>query len=616
MQLTEQPEAGAGSAPFQARLLCWLRARWRTRRGDWPGKDGAAALGRVIADLDRLNGGTERDFLKIGEKLAGFMEAVKLVSSELAGLADQLLGEQGARASEALTGALEHARRMVECAEGSASLLGGMRRDAERMKETLNGFKDTLATFHILGVLTRIETAHLGSVGANFGHLADDVKALADTIQGKIESAMETVGRLIAPIEGVLHGVSEHLEGRAKDLPRVLAELLAELEEFRAVQSRTREATLRLEARYAAISKAFNELIVSIQFHDITRQQVEHVVEALRRLRGGSGGAGNGGDPVAVLELQSLQLADAGGKFAASVATVGNSLDEIAANVLEMDGESRALSGVSGDAQNSFFLQMERKCTAIRAHLGGCAETEEAARSASANLGDTIDWMQGSIEEIQAIEIQVQRMALNASIRSDHIGAAGDALGTLAVAMQTLAAQSRERSDALTAAVERISQAAQGLSGHLGEARKANRGVSLEAIGAVAADLHSASERSFARIAQIAARSQRLREDIAAAREGFSAGDLFAEAIADAQARLREIGEGQRSGARRDGAGRWERDMADLAKHYTMQAERDVHAGVAGEAASMAPAPAGAIQAPPGFPSLEAAELGENVELF
>ena len=625
MSIAGQPEARVGVAPVRARLSAWLRVprsagmlgglwRWKTAANGPRGKDWAAALKTVIADLDRLNRATERDFLKIGEKLTGFTGTVKTISSELTGLADQLLGQQGLRASEALTGTLEHARRMVACAEDRAALLGGMRQNADRVKHTLNGFKDTLSTFHILGVLTRIETAHLGNSGADFGHLADDVKALADTIQGKIESALETAARLIPPIEAVLQGVSAHLEGSAKDLPRVLAEVLAELEEFRAMQNRTREATLRLEARYSAISEAFNDLIVSIQFHDITRQQVEHVSEALGRLCPASGAADGAAsrdhtDPVAVLALQSMQLADAGGKFAASVASLEHSLNQIASNVLDMAGESQALSGLSGDAKNSFFLEMERKCTEIRTALGGCAGTERAAQTASTELSETVDWMYGSIEEIRAIEVQIQWMALNASIRADHIGAAGDALGTLAGAMQALAFQCRERSDSLTTAVGSIGEAAQGLSGHLGDARTSQRGVSLEAIGAVAADLRSSSERSFSGIAQIAARCQQLREDISAVRDGFSAGAVFAEAIGRARDMLSELGAGKHSGPR-DGAPHWEHGLADLARHYTMQAERDVHAGVTGAA------PAAAPEEPPALPFGEASELGDNVELF
>jgi hypothetical protein len=314
------------------------------------------------------------------------------------------------------------------------------------------------------------------------------------------------------------------------------------------------------------------------------------------------------------MALQSKQLADAGERFAASVASVGNSLDRIAANVLDMAGESQTLSGLSGGAENSFFLVMERRCEAIRAALGGCSETQQAARKASDELSETIDWMYGSIEEIRAIEIQIQWMALNACIRADHIGSTGDALGTLAGAMETLAVQSRERSDSLTAAVGSIGEAAQGLAGHLGAARTSQRGVSLEAIGTVTADLRSASERSSAEIAQISARCNRLREDISALRDGFSAGALFAQAIGHARDMLREIGGGEYSSAQQDGTGQWKLGLADLAKRYTMQAERDVHEGVAREAAGAEPA--AVLNEPAGFVSGEVSELGDNVELF
>lgn len=119
---------------------------------------------------------------------------------------------------------------------------------------------------------------------------------------------------------------------------------------------------------------AFKKLIVSMQFHDITRQQVEHVIGVLRCICSESaredGGISRGpGGTAAVLALQASQLADAGEKFAASVASVAHNLDDIAAHVLEMADQSRALSGLSEDEKNSFFLQMERGFTAILAGL-------------------------------------------------------------------------------------------------------------------------------------------------------------------------------------------------------------------------------------------------------
>jgi methyl-accepting chemotaxis protein len=502
-------------------------------------------------------------------------------------------------------------------AEGCAGLLDGMRREAARVTETLSGFKDTLSIFHIIGVLTRIETAHLGSAGADFGNLADDLKSLAGDIQAKIESSLDAAAQLISPIQNALDRVSAIEEGQAKDLPEVIAGVVANLKAFRDMQDRTRDASVRLASQYGAVSEAFNKLIVSVQFHDITRQQVEHVIEALRRLVPASGGAGGGissghGDPLAVLALQSMQLADAGEKFAASVASVAHNLDRIAEHVLEMAGESRTLSGLSEDAKDSFFLEMERACTTILAGLGGRTDAEAAAQAASGAMAESIGRMHASIGEIRIIEIQIQWMALNASIRSAHIGAAGDALGVIAGSMQKLAFESKQRSESLVQALGSMSDAAGRLAGPGGPAPGIGHRASgdcSEKMRAAVADLHSSSERSFSQVAQIAARSEGLREDLFAARNSFSAGALFAEAIGRARSMLQEIGGAEHSGAPPDGAGRWERGLADLAKHYTMQAERDVHEGVT----KAAPA---ALAEEPGFPSGDVSELGDNIELF
>jgi hypothetical protein len=146
---------------------------------------------------------------------------------------------------------------------------------------------------------------------------------------------------------------------------------MASLSAFREIQNRAQDSSARLRAEYEAISDAFKKLIVSIQFHDITRQQVEHVIEALRRVHCTSEGetgslSRDRRGAAAVLILQSSQLADAGEKFAASVASVAHNLDDIATWVREMADESRMLSGLSEDEKNSLFLQMGEVPASVR----------------------------------------------------------------------------------------------------------------------------------------------------------------------------------------------------------------------------------------------------------
>jgi hypothetical protein len=215
------------------------------------------------------------------------------------------------------------------------------------------------------------------------------------------------------------------------------------------------------------------------------------------------------------------------------------------------------------------------------------------------------------------MEIEMQRIALNASIRAAHIGVSGDALGVLAGSMQVQASACGERSESLGAALGSMSQSATRLSGQSGQGPDGEGGSqesgkpqgSLEEMRSGVAELHSSSERSFAQIAEIIACGARLREDLSATRQGFAVGALFAAAVGRARGMLQEIGERNPSALPPDGSPAPDLGLDDFAAHYTMQSELDVHDEHQGFTTA---APAGQ----PDVPATEAGELGENVEFF
>ena len=69
------------------------------------------------------------------------------------------------------------------------------------------------------------------------------------------------------------------------EMPSLIAEVMTGLESLEDRHRRAVEVFLRQAAEYQKVSAAFEDLITAIQFHDITRQQIEHVADALRRLR-------------------------------------------------------------------------------------------------------------------------------------------------------------------------------------------------------------------------------------------------------------------------------------------------------------------------------------------
>ena len=172
----------------------------------------------------------------------------------------------------------------------------------------------------------------------------------------------------------------------------------------------------------------------------------------------------------------------------------------IAVHVLGMAEESRTLSSSSALEKDSFLLPMAQRCSAILDNLILCGETEAAAQVISGSLSEPIGRMRESIEAIQAIEVRMQRMGLNANIRAAHVGVAGDALSVLSGNMQHLARECGERSEGLIEGLHAMSAATTRLSGERGLPQVSSRSYQdpcIEGLRAAVADLHSSSECSF-----------------------------------------------------------------------------------------------------------------------
>ena len=124
-------------------------------------------------------------------------------------------------------------------------------------------------------------------------------------------------------------------------------------------------------------------------------------------------------------------------------------------------------------------------------------------------------------------------------------------------------------------------------------------------------ELRSSDESSLSRLHTIAVLSSGLHDGIQACRSGFTAGRAFAEVVQRTRTLLEGIATDAAPGCLGDAVNATERHLENLATHYTMQAEREVHESVARGTAAIAPP---ASEAPVGVP--EGDDLGDNVELF
>ena len=539
-----------------------------------------AILAEIEGELASLNRLTEHEFLAMGGKLHGFIEIVDQISSDLAAIADLISGEQGAQASKALSIALDFSTGMRVSVDQGNELMAEIRQQANRLRRTLALFHGTASTFHSLGLLTRIETVRLGSAGQDFGNLAEDVRLLARNIQSRVESALDTAEQLTPRIEAALRELAALQRGQAKELPLAISQVSTNLASFQELQQKSRAASIRLGAEYQKISEAFKSLIVSIQFHDITRQQIEHVSEVLERLCAaqpeGTLRLLDLPGAATVLELQSSQLADALEKFCASTASVAASLDQVSSNVVEMMSEKRELAGLSASGNGSSFLEMEHGCNTALASLGHCTRAQAATRTSGGGLVAKIAGVQESIEEIRKIEAQMQQTAMNARISAGHLGNEGDALSTLADEIKHRAFESREGSDALLQTLKAMGKIAACIAKHgaTGEGRDADEGC-LDGMRNAVENLRASYEGGLQRIEQVTARGNRLCQELDQIHANFSVGTLFAEAVNRVQVKLQAVIASAKATCHDSETP--DIGLAAFITHYTVKSERDVY---------------------------------------
>jgi len=554
-------------------------------------------LQTVSRDLQDLNRHTERDFLQVGAKLGVLLETVREVSGQAASAAELISGERTAGASSALQEVLSYA-----AGQSAGRDIAGLRAvlsDADAVRIPLERVQSMVRSFRVMGTLTQIESARLTAARIGFADLAGDVATLANEIESQAGHILETAGQMRTQVAGTLARVMSAENQQMARLPEITARVQSGMRALEDARRQASEASARLAGRYQDTSAQVGELVASLQFQDITRQQLEHVCEALAAAgRDLEANPRSMGGLRAVVELQQAQLTATAAAFSSSVGQIRETLHAIATDVSAMAQASEELLGSAREGTSSSFAALERDLTELLETLSRWSETERDRIAGLHSLRETVAQMNGLAEGIQGITIRMQRIALNSSIRAIQIGEPGAALASVADAIQRLSADSSGIAEEVAGILGGLLAKVRGVGEHAAVDRGQAGGAahlrhSLET-------LRAAEETTCARIASVSNLAARLSAELTESLRRFGDQARFGEVVEACRKKLAEVA--SRTGAARQ-AGVGEQHVSQLRSRYTMQTERSVHDNLVGSAAAE-PAAAGG------------GEFGANVDLF
>jgi len=646
-----------GRGAIEMQLFSFLNITARSARQ----RDCSSRLHETVQDLAELTSGTEGEFLAFGEKLRDFYSRTKEVSNLSASITEKMIGAEVTEAMEGLQEIFDRIGRLDgQSGRGRDALTSILERFAG-VRRHLQGFEKTVRNLHILCNFIKIESARSGRKDTGFETLADDVRKLAERIESQSALLLEQSAALMTVIDQNLEKIRTFEDRQHQQAGRILHDAVADLNAMREKHLRSTNALKTLSLRWEELNRNIGKVVSSVQFHDITRQRIEHVREALSELieeLQASDGQKNGkrGKSIAgvctgriahvadTCELQAAQLRHARDEMVSAVVTLIENTRDIVRNVKEMTNETGQLLGVSGMEGHSFFADLEGGLVSLISAVSDYVKVNRELSAALFKVTETVEEMSSFVSEIEKIGFRMKMVALNASVHAAHIGEEGLGLGVLADALHPLSVETSSQIGAIAGALNTIiassRQLSEGLSGDAADPKEDIERTA-EHLQATMAPLHSLDESNLAMLARIDEIVRDLSEDIDRTTTAIHVHERIDQEVGRVDAELTEIVTEMCAALPERNAGRERGSMEALSARYTMDKEREIHESITsgtapaarGEEGNRDPSgktSAGQVKAigsraaeseqmttgPTGPEKAGQEELGDNVELF
>jgi len=536
------------------------------------------------SELDALGKSTEGEFLDIGEKLHNYHQLSEEISRISASVAQLMTGEDMDAVIDGFRNVISRVRGLESESRRGATALKELLATLSDLLDNLTCFHKTIRSLRILRVSTKIESTRLNGRDMGFNILAEEVGKLALEIESRhslllaaTESMRNLVGHALLSVSDL--GTRQHVQTGI-----ILDKTASGLESLTEKHSQSSKGAARIAARYDSIARNIGEIVSSLQFHDIMRQRVEHVKKALdnicleQELKQLSPAVG-------ICELQIAQLQTTRDELILAVDNILDNLRCVAGAVSGIALETQAMAGTANATGDSFLDWVEADFSSITPAFSAYAEADRKLSGIMNSVGNTVVDMSTHINSIDTLKEKIKLIALNAIVKSCHIGDEGASLHVLSENLRQLSIETQQRTEKMSANLRSMTLESESLCDVINahdEGKADDFGRIHEVVRDLLGTLRDVNQRIMALLARMHDKGLALSEDIEKVIDDVDVHHRVANVIDTVVSRLDEKLAPLRSLYSIDGRSEASEHIKALETSYTMHSEREVHSALLG----------------------------------